>query len=79
MVGERLLFKKGDVVVHKESSKKGIIIDWGLFHPEFRRFHFTNTEQADSIRVWTSGGAIEIWDMQQTALNALGETAESPA
>lgn len=64
--------KKGAVITHKDKNKEGVVIDWGIvinmkrgFNGEYRELMLPNTELADSIRVRTSEGTIEIWPTEE--------------
>lgn len=60
MTPEKIKLKKGEVIMHAGSSKKGIVIDWGIYHSKYDRYMLAKKEEAELIRVWTSD-AIEIW------------------
>lgn len=55
------IFKKGVVLKHKDKEGRGIVIDWGILSRECRRFKVAGKEAADSVRVWTKEGKIEVW------------------
>ncbi len=67
--------KRGAVIEHKLKKKTGTIIDWGMvinlkrhFDGSQKRFLIPSAEPADSIRVRTNEGAIEIWPTEAVEL-----------
>lgn len=61
--------RKGAVIKHKNSKKKGIVIDWGIYNQKYKRYVLTKKETADCLRVWTSS-AIEVWPRNMTMPDA---------
>lgn len=57
------LFKAGDIVRHKDKSKKGLVMDIGVFYKEMGGFVHPFAGQIDSLKVWTEGGITEVWDI----------------
>ena len=57
-----LVPKKGDSIRLDGSNKRGIVIDWGVYHQKYKRYMLARRETADCIRVWTSS-AIEVWPL----------------
>lgn len=60
------LLKRGAVITHSESLRKGVVIDWGIYHSRFERYTLAKRDTAELIRVWTSE-AIEIWPLRKVA------------
>ncbi len=70
------ILKKGAVITLKNENKTGKIIDWGFvvnmkreFDGKEKEILLPSTELADSVRVFTNKGTIEIWSMDAVALN----------
>lgn len=68
--------KKGAVITLKNEDKTGKVIDWGFvvnmkkgFGEEGRELLIPNRELADSVRVFTNKGTIEIWPVDAVELN----------
>lgn len=59
---EIAMLRRGEIVKLTGSEKKGVIIDWGVYHQTYKKYMLTKKDTADSIRVWT-GGAIEVWPL----------------
>ncbi len=69
------ILKKGAVILHKNKNKEGIVIDWGLvvsmkraFDGKEKEILIPSTQLADSIRVQTHEGTIEIWPAEAVEL-----------
>ncbi|TAL24346.1 MAG: hypothetical protein EPN94_07510 [Nitrospirae bacterium] len=57
--------EKGDLVRHMALNKKGIVIRWGIFHEEYKRFlPLFDIGASDSIEVWVAGRS-EIWALHE--------------
>lgn len=56
-----MFFKKGAIIRHTAKGTTGVVIDWGVLGNGYRRFMLSNEENADSLRVWTQEGTIEVW------------------
>ncbi len=55
------MLRKGLIVFNRETSRKGVVIDWGV--RKRRRSYLplpAYNKMAESVRVWTKS-AIEIW------------------
>ncbi len=59
--GIRML-RRGSVVAHSRSEKKGVLIDWGVYNQKYKKYMLVSKDAADCIRVWTAG-AIEVWPL----------------
>ena len=67
IMNKHLLFKKGTIVRHLGKNWKGVVIDWGKFNGS-HKFVISDRDIADSIRVWTRGGTIEVWKTDNVSM-----------
>jgi hypothetical protein len=68
--------KKGAVITLKNEDKTGKVIDWGFvvnikrgFDGKEKEILLPSTGLADSVRVFTNKGTIEIWPVDAVELN----------
>ena len=71
-------FKKGITITLKDENKTGRVIDWGIVVNLKRGFDgiekellLPSTELADSVRVETNEGMIEIWSAEAVELTSV--------
>jgi len=69
------ILKRGAIITHKIKKKMGIVIDWGIvvnmkkgFDRGYKELMLPSIDTADSIRVRTSEGVIEIWPTEAVEL-----------
>lgn len=71
-------FKKGATITLKDENKTGTVIDWGIvvnmkrgFDGKEKELLLPSTELADSVRVKTNEGMIEIWSAEAVELTGV--------
>jgi len=62
------MLRRGSVVAHARSEKKGVLIDWGVYNRKYNKYMLAKKDAADCIRVWTAG-AIEVWPLSSIRLS----------
>jgi hypothetical protein len=55
------IFKRGVVLWHRDTDTCGVVIDWGIYSMWDNRYMLSDEKDANSVRVWTRGGYIEVW------------------
>ncbi|TAL22275.1 MAG: hypothetical protein EPN94_11390 [Nitrospirae bacterium] len=70
--------KRGVSITLKDENKTGTVIDWGIvvnikrgFDGSEKELLLPSAELADSIRVRTNEGAIEIWPKESVELTSV--------